>query len=104
MSNRNIVQVIAGMLIVCFFHVIYFVVVWLVAALVAFMPGLNYEQPLALFSIGIGLVAVAQLVYVIPLYKRYVRVGDPDAAKGVAIAAILTALLTSSCFFFLFNG
>jgi hypothetical protein len=43
---------------------------------------------------GIGLI---QLLYVIPLYISFKKSGKTDTAKGMVIAASITALLNATC-------
>ncbi|HEY1939319.1 MAG TPA: hypothetical protein VGJ33_15415 [Candidatus Angelobacter sp.] len=45
----------------------------------------------------IGGVGVLQLVYVLPLYFWFKKQGKTDTAKGMVIAASITALLNAAC-------
>ncbi len=52
---------------------------------------------LGVLFVLIGGIGVIQLVYVIPLYICFKKDGKTDTAKGLVIAASITALLNATC-------
>lgn len=69
-----------------------------VVALAVVTGSNGISSPIALFlfwpAMAIGL---TQLVYIVPLYLRYRKTGQKNTAKGLVIAASITALLNASC-------
>ena len=45
----------------------------------------------------IGGIGIIQLIYVIPLYFSFRKKGKTETAKGLVIAASITALLNATC-------
>jgi hypothetical protein len=58
------------------------------------------EAPLLLFNF----LGIAQLVYILPLYYYLNKTGRRGIAKGLAIAAAITALLNTMCLGILYTG
>ena len=57
------------------------------------MGGENFASAFVVIG-GIGLI---QLVYVLPMYFQFRKQGKSDTAKGMVIAASITALLNATC-------
>jgi len=45
----------------------------------------------------IGGIGIVQLIYVLPFYFSFKKQGKTDTAKGLVIAASMTALLNAAC-------
>ena len=74
-----------------------------VVAVSAFMLGWSLQQMLVVSTVlvyGSFCIGIVQLIYVIPLCVRLRRRGRFDTMKGVVIGAVITMLLTGSCFLF----
>ncbi len=56
------------------------------------LAGERFLAPFYLLTGGIGLL---QIAYVVPLYRLLRRKNLPDAARGLALAACLTALISA---------
>jgi hypothetical protein len=46
---------------------------------------------------AVGAISVLQLAYLYPMYRHYRKTGARDTAKGLLIAAAVTALLSATC-------
>jgi hypothetical protein len=53
--------------------------------------------------INLPFIGVVQLIYVVPLFFYFKRAGQTRTAKGLVIAASITALLNASCWGVLFG-
>lgn len=45
----------------------------------------------------VGAISVLQLAYLYPMYRRFMKAGAKETAKGLVIAAAVTALLSCTC-------
>ena len=50
-----------------------------------------------LLNYAVGAISVLQLAYLYPMYQRFVKAGAKETAKGLMIAAAVTALLSCTC-------
>ena len=72
--------------------------VGLVVSVLLLTCATNIVEPFATICGALVLaIGVIQLVYILPLYFRYKRKGQRNTAKGLVIAASVTALLNATC-------
>ena len=70
----------------------------IVTGFITLGAGAAFERAaLVIVIASIGAVGLVQLVYVLPLYFQFRKKGKPDTAKGLVIAASITALLNATC-------
>ena len=54
-----------------------------------------------LLNYAVGGISVLQLAYIYPMYRRFMKTGAKETAKGLVIAAAVTALLSCTCWIIL---
>lgn len=50
-----------------------------------------------LLNNAVGAISVLQLAYLYPMYRHFIKAGAKETAKGLMIAAAVTALLSCTC-------
>ncbi|MBD2113396.1 MULTISPECIES: hypothetical protein [Cyanophyceae] len=95
--QNEILEIIKGMLLLLGCHAIAGALIFLLGLLVAVIGVGDYAFVIPWF-VGAAGFLFWQLLYVIPLVITLRRRGHPDMAKGVIIAATLTALVNGACF------
>lgn len=83
-------SIILGLLLCWLFNVVHFGI----AALVFGFTGERYMEPVFVLVLSIG---ILQLVYIVPIFRLLKRRGKRATAKGLIIAASITALLNATC-------
>lgn len=66
--------------------------------------GLLMLNVLVLPFVLIGGIGIIQLVYVLPFYFSFKKQGKTNTAKGLVIAASITALLNATCWGFILGN
>jgi hypothetical protein len=89
-------EVLKGFLLLCFFHYIAGVVIFVLGSAIGLIVG-GYAVFYAWIVGGMGFF-LWQLIYVLPLTIRLKRRGKIGMMKGVIIGAVLTALMNGSCY------
>jgi hypothetical protein len=93
--NQDRGSVVAGMAICWLLNVAQLGVGWLLlVADVRMLPG---------YYVLVGAVGVVQVGYVIPIWRLLRRRGKPRTAKGMLLAAVLTALMNLVTFWIVFT-
>ena len=93
-----------GILIGCLLHFFQLVIMAIMFAIAANMPGKSGES-LGYSAIAAPFVAGAtQILYMLPAILIYRSKGRPDIAKGILIVAAITLLLNASCFGLMWLG
>lgn len=72
-------------------------VCWGLNLLEIFLPFFWIGPSDRVISVAIGGIGLIQLIYVLPLYFLFKQKGKTDTAKGIVIAASITAFLNASC-------
>lgn len=100
--NNETLEIVKGMLLLLGCHAIAGVVILGLGFAIAAIAGGGYTFLYA-WIIGTAGFLFWQLLYVIPLILVLRRRGNVAMAKGVVIAAVLTALVNGACFISMFG-
>lgn len=107
MSHRNEwAGVLRGVLLLFVLHVVAILIIWLIGAVANATFGSSLVAIRTLNSVllsAIAAIGITQLIYVIPLAVMLNRGHHYSVLKGVIIGAVLTALLNSGCFLWLWT-
>lgn len=100
--QNEILEIVKGMALLLGCHVVAGVLIFLLGLMVAVVgvAGYFFIYP---WVIGAAGFLFWQLLYVIPLIITLRRRGRTAMAKGVIIAAVLTALVNGACFISMFG-
>ncbi|WP_017297016.1 hypothetical protein [Nodosilinea nodulosa] len=101
--DNEILEIVKGMLLLLGCHAIAAAVIFGLGFLVALVGQGGYGFVMVWLVGGVGFL-FWQLLYAIPLILRLRRRGHMAMAKGVIIAAVLTALVNGTCFAAFFMG
>ncbi|MEO1396961.1 MAG: hypothetical protein AAFV90_29135 [Cyanobacteria bacterium J06634_5] len=102
-QNNETVEVFSGILLIAGIHLILMIVAFfLFGPAMRVFPSIARSYGIPYFIAVFGGLSFYQLLYVIPLNIYFRRRRKESIAKGVTIAAVMTALLCGGCFLAVF--